>query len=224
MNTTSCDDRMRASVLTCVLFVASSKAMTLLSRRNVMLGSAAFPFSALPVVAVPSAEEQDELDLWSRTAEGKLLPNGIRVIDLIEGTGPQPSKGDRVYCHFKVWKDGFGNKVPADSSFRQARVYEWTLGTATDRMVQGADIGTLGMREGGWRRLVIPARLAYGEAGLKANDRNGNYLIPPNTDVYWDLRMMDGGSGQCAQLLHPPGVSDKVSLRLKSISCKRGLP
>ena len=96
---------------------------------------------------------------------------------------------------------------------------------ATDRIPVGADEGLLGMKEGGWRRLVIPAKLAYGEAGLAEKGKKaGIYVVPPNTDVYFDLRLMDGGSGRCDELLHPPGVSDVGSSRLKSISCSRGKP
>ena len=90
-------------------------------------------------------------------------------------------------------------------------------------MPVGADEGLVGMKEGGWRRLVIPAKLAYGEAGLKAAGQKV-YAVPPNTDVYFDLRLVDGGSGQCEELLHPPGVSDVGARRLKSISCTRGKP
>ena len=84
------------------------------------------------------------------------------------------------------------------------------------------------MREGGWRRMIIPAELAYGDAGLRKLGPTGapsrTYAVPPKTDVYFDLRIVDGGSGRCASVLHPPGVSDEASLRLKSISCVRGAP
>lgn len=107
------------------------------------------------------------------------------------------------------------------------RVYEWYLGSPTDRIPPGADEGALGMREGGWRRLVIPAALAYGEAGLLkpgGNDNKAIYVVPPNAPVYFDLRMIDGGSGKCEEILHGPGISDKASQRLKSITCLRGVP
>ena len=179
-------------------------------------------------VYVLTNEEQDALDMWSRSAPGVEAPNGVRVIDVAVGTGPQPKKGDKVYCHFKVWTGGFRASTPADSSFRQARVYEWYLGTPTARMPVGADAGALGMREGGWRRLVLPASMAYGTEGLKMAGANGKetgvYAVAPDTPVFFDLRMVDGGSGKCEAILHPPGVNEKAAQRLRSISCKRGVP
>ena len=94
---------------------------------------------------------------------------------------------------------------------------------ATDRMPAGADEVAQSMREGDWRRMVIPAKLAYGEEGLRFGNSKV-YAVSPNTDVFFDIRMVDGGSGRCDKILHPPGVSDKVSLRLKSISCVPGAP
>jgi len=125
--------------------------------------------SPLPAHARMSAEEMDARDLWSRTGEpkGVVLPSGVRVIDMSEGDGPLPAKGDRVWCHFKVWPNGWRSGPPADSSFLNTRPYDWALGSGGDgRLPAGADEGAVGMREGGWRRLVVPAKLAYGEAGL----------------------------------------------------------
>ena len=39
----------------------------------------------------------DALDEQSKAADaGVLLASGVRVIDLVVGTGPKPQKGDRV--------------------------------------------------------------------------------------------------------------------------------
>ena len=85
-------------------------------------------------------------------------------------------------------------------------------------MPPGADEGVRaagGMREGGWRRLVIPASEAYGDKGLRksgysptgfkveANERAG-YAVKPGEDVYFDLRMIDGGA--CDAIFRPGGV------------------
>ena len=97
-----------------------------------------------------SNDEKLELDLQSRTASGMMLPSGIRVIDVNKGDPEArlPAKGERVYCHFKVWTGGFRNGEPVDSSFRQTRPYDWLLGEPDERIRPGFDEGTKGMREG----------------------------------------------------------------------------
>uniref|UniRef100_A0A7S3TD82 S1 motif domain-containing protein n=1 Tax=Emiliania huxleyi TaxID=2903 RepID=A0A7S3TD82_EMIHU len=64
---------------------------------------------------------------------GYTLPCGSRVIDLVVGTGPQPRRGDVVYCQYKVWAGGFRAGPVADWTYYDGRPYGWTLGTATDR-------------------------------------------------------------------------------------------
>ena len=59
---------------------------------------------------------------------------------------------------------------------------------------QGADEGTLGMREGGWRRLIVPN--AYGDAGFKKFNRapgcgryvglKAPYAVRPNAPAYFE--------------------------------------
>ena len=36
---------------------------------------------------------------------------------------------------------------------------------------------------------------------------------------YWDLILVDGGSGRCEKLLRPPGVSERDAKKLKSLTC-----
>ena len=59
------------------------------------------------------------------------------------------------------------------------RPYDWALGSGGDgRLPAGADEGAVGMREGGWRRLVVPN--AYGAAGLrKSNPLKGGLRYTP---------------------------------------------
>ena len=48
--------------------------------------------------------------------------------------------------------------------------------------------------------------------------------VPPDEDVYFELNMVDAGSGKCLKVLAPDGVPEKGQRRLKSISCKVGAP
>ena len=77
-----------------------------------------------------------------------------------------------------------------------------------------------------WRRLVVPARLAYGEEGLAKNAR-GAMLVKPNEDVYVDLLMME--EAKCDPLLRP--VVPKVGRvgfahegNQRSLLCRPGVP
>ena len=177
-----------------------------------------------------SAEAIEALDLSSRATDaGVLLPSGVRVIDLVTGPGPQPKRGEQVYVHYKLWAGNFRAGPVADLSFLDGRPYSWTLGMPTDRVPAGMDEGILGMREGGWRRLVVPGEAMFGASGLRrVNQRPGGgrytgpkapFVIRPNEPVYVDLIMFDGGSGRCKTLLHPNGVSEKEAAKLKSLTC-----
>ena len=177
-----------------------------------------------------STDEMEALNERSRSPDaGVLMDSGVRVIDLVVGTGPQPEPGSRIYCHYKVWADGFRSGPVADLSFLENRPYEWILGQPTARMPRGADEGTVGMREGGWRRLVVPSESMYGEAGLRRITKSPTgarytgakapYVVKPGQPAYVDLIMVDGGSGRCEKILHPPGVSDKDASKIKSMTC-----
>jgi len=177
-----------------------------------------------------SVDEMEALDEQSRAKDaGKLLPSGVRVIDLVEGTGPMPAKDDRIWIHYKVWADGFRAGKVADYSFVESRPYDYILGQPTERIPLGVDEGVLGMREGGWRRLVVPGALAYTRGIRKMNyGPQGRYygakapiVLEPNADAYVDVIMFDGGSGRCTKLLRPPGVSEKNARKLKSLTCSR---
>jgi len=223
---------------------APHRGCDLIGRRGFLAAAATLPLAAGPALADTadsasvqelSAAELDGLDALSqRPLAGFVLPSGVRVIDLVVGSGPQPAKGSTVYCGFTVWSGGFRSGQAADLSFLDQRPYDWVLGTPTDRMPPGADLGAQGMREGGWRRLIIPAALAYGEKGLRKTGRRpagldgateayrsdrAGYAVKPNSDVYFDLRMLDGGSGRCDRLLRPPGMKLEDARKLRSPTC-----
>ena len=169
-------------------------------------------------------EEREALDLATRNAEGRLLPSGVRVISVTSTDGDAPTIGDRVYVHFKIWRKGFRSGVPADSSFMQQRPYDWFLGQPDARLIPGIDEGVRGMREGEWRRLVVPAELAYGDRGLTKGSR-GAYAVYPGEAVYVDLLLLS--TANCDLALRIPGGTKREPPRfahdgtLKSVLCKR---
>merc|ERR1719272_458798 len=94
----------------------------------------------------------------------------------------------------------------------------------------GVDEGLRGMREGGWRRLVVPD--AYGQAGLRRQVpvRGGGrsqppyagYVVAPGAFAWFDVILVDAGSGRCDAVLRPEGVSEERTSRLRSLTCLPG--
>ena len=177
-----------------------------------------------------TTDKMDELNELSRQPDaGVTLPNGLRIIDLVVGNGPEPKRGDRVYCHYKIWADGFRVGKAVDISFVDNRPLDWILGEAAERQSLPSMVateGAVGMREGGWRRIYVPN--AYGEIGLRRINltptrytaMKAPLVVQPGAPAYVDLIMLDGGSGRCERFLRPPGVSEKEARKLKSLTCE----
>jgi peptidylprolyl isomerase len=89
-------------------------------------------------------------------------PKKLEVKDLVKGKGPAAKSGDDLSVQYVgvLYKNG----KEFDSSWsRGAQPFDFTLGTGG--VIPGWDKGVPGMRVGGRRELVIPAKLAYGAQG-----------------------------------------------------------
>lgn len=104
-------------------------------------------------------------------------PSGLRYTDLVVGTGAQPQKGQTVSIHYSGTLE---NGEEFDSSRRKGSPLEYKFGVTP--MIPGWDEGVSTMKVGGRRKLVVPARLGYGQQG-----RPG---IPPNATLLFDLELL----------------------------------
>ena len=84
--------------------------------------------------------------------------SGLRYEDLVVGLGTPVGPGQEVSVHY-VGSQPNGDVF--DSSLTSGTPFTFTLGQG--QVIQGWDEGVAGMREGGRRRLIIPADMAYGE-------------------------------------------------------------
>jgi FKBP-type peptidyl-prolyl cis-trans isomerase FkpA len=108
------------------------------------------------------------------------------IKDIKTGHGNEAIKGSRVQVHYTGWlydtlaKNNKGTKF--DSSHDRGRPFSFTLGKR--EVIAGWEQGVQGMKAGGKRQLIIPARLAYGRRGA-------GRLIPPGATLLFDVELLD---------------------------------
>ena len=103
----------------------------------------------------------------------------LEIIDIEPGTGTEAKKGALISCHYTgLLEDG----TPFDSSHDRGRPIEFVLGAK--RVIQGWDLGLIGMKEGGKRTLKIPSHLAYG-------DRQMGPVIKPHSNLVFHIEMVE---------------------------------
>lgn len=99
--------------------------------------------------------------------------------DLVVGTGDEAVNGKSVTVHYTgTLSDG----TKFDSSLDRKEPYTFVLGSG--EVIQGWDMGIVGMKVGGKRKLTIPASLGYGEYGSQG-------VIPPNATLLFDVELLE---------------------------------
>jgi FKBP-type peptidyl-prolyl cis-trans isomerase FkpA len=104
--------------------------------------------------------------------------------DLVTGSGTVATTGRFLTVHYTGWlysASGTDNKGTQFDSSVGTNPYGFTLGLGS--VIRGWDLGLVGMRVGGQRRLVIPPDLAYGAAGRGS--------IPPNATLVFDVELVN---------------------------------
>jgi peptidylprolyl isomerase len=87
--------------------------------------------------------------------------NGLKIKDLKVGKGPAVKDGDTVVMHYTGWLED-GKKF--DSSLDRDEPFETPIGVGY--VIKGWDLGVVGMKVGGKRKLTIPHELGYGKYGV----------------------------------------------------------
>ncbi len=154
------------------------------------------------VFYVMQAQEQAEqnkkieeaLQQSQQNKEGKLqgtqlenfTPNAnvteLKTEDIVVGTGAEVKAGDTVTVHYTgaVAETGKIFQSSHDSDGNQP------VPLSLNQVIQGWSQGIPGMKEGGKRRLYIPAELAYGASSPSAD-------IPANAALVFDVELVKVG-------------------------------
>ena len=100
-------------------------------------------------------------------------PTTLVKRDLIRGTGVTAKPGQTLSVQYVM--AAWSTRKVVDSSWSRGEPFEFELGSGM--VIPGWDQGLEGMRVGGRREIVIPPRLAYGEAGAPPVIRSNETLI-----------------------------------------------
>lgn len=126
------------------------------------------------------------LDMKRVTRRGDTLitGTGLKYVVKDPGFGPSPKIGQMV----KVYYSGKVNGKEFESNLNDTP-FKFTLGA--QQALKGMDEGLRLMKEGEKGTLIIPAKLAFGNEGIKDPNKPNSYLVPPNAWVIYDLQLVD---------------------------------
>lgn len=108
------------------------------------------------------------------------LMSELNIKDTVVGTGTVVAAGDTVNVLYTGKLDD-GTVFDA-SSLHGNQPFSFTVGLG--RVIEGWDIGLIGMRVGGTRELTIPPSLAYGTSSPQGSG------IPANSTLHFTVQLL----------------------------------
>jgi FKBP-type peptidyl-prolyl cis-trans isomerase len=101
----------------------------------------------------------------------------LQIIDKEVGTGAEAQPNATVTAHYTgaLCKNGI--------IFQSSHDFGDAISFPLNGVIEGWNVGVPGMKIGGWRRLIIPAAMAYGDNSPAPN-------IPANSDLVFDIELV----------------------------------
>lgn len=109
-------------------------------------------------------------------AQGNL--KNLIIDDVVIGAGDGVEEGDIVTVHYV---GRLQNGTEFDNSYNRGEPFSFKVGAG--RVIEGWDLGVVGMQIGGQRILVIPPQLAYGAAKVGP--------IPANSTLVFAIELLE---------------------------------
>ena len=122
------------------------------------------------------ATETYAASLGINIAEMTRITEDLYIKDIVVGTGAVATAGKTLRTIYTGW---LVNGTQFDSNVGKEAI---TFVVGAQQVIQGWDLGLLGMKVGGKRRLVIGSELGYGP------DSDGR--IPPNSTLVFDVELL----------------------------------
>ncbi len=104
--------------------------------------------------------------------------DNVEILNDIPGTGNEVVNHSKITVHYSGKLD---NGTVFDSSYKRKQPFVFQIGTR--QVIEGWELGIIGMKEGGKRSIFIPSKMAYGKKGAGG-------LIPPNSNLIFDIEII----------------------------------
>jgi FKBP-type peptidyl-prolyl cis-trans isomerase len=133
---------------------------------------------------ISAQSEQSAVDQGTaaQQTQSQAMQN-LKIVDTTVGTGTAAAAGD-VLSVLYTGKLDDGTVFDA-SSLHGNQPFSFTLGVGN--VIEGWDLGLVGMKVGGTRELTIPPELGYGSSGQGP--------IPPNATLHFTVQLLSVSAG-----------------------------
>jgi peptidylprolyl isomerase/FKBP-type peptidyl-prolyl cis-trans isomerase FkpA len=126
------------------------------------------------VSSIPSPTPSDNININKKENMEELKIEDIKI-----GEGAEAVNGNTLTVNYSgTLVDG----TKFDSSYDRNQPFSFVLGQG--RVIKGWDMGLLGMKVGGKRKLTIPSELGYGTQGAGSD-------IPPNATLIFEIELLN---------------------------------
>lgn len=105
----------------------------------------------------------------------------LAIIDILQGDGANLRCGGTAVINYEAF---MSNGITFDSTFSPKGKSPLTLTTGKNQVIKGLEAGIIGMKEGGKRKISIPAELAFNKTGFS------NSILAKDEVISYDVELV----------------------------------